>query len=128
MATLALHLPLDNPVLNMTSTVDDLLYDHAHLVTETSFVPVDLDYLVTAGAHRPAYLLCNIRWQNVVEGPHGATTELPDTIEHKQRVVFLGLVAQYPGHLCPFVIEGNLARVVQRAAPAHGHLLRRTRW
>ena len=105
MAALALGLPLDNPVLNMTSPVDNLLYDHAHLVTETSLVPVELDYFVTAGTHRPTPLLCDVRWQHVVEGPHGTTTELPDTIEHGQRVVFLRLVAQYPGHLRPFVIE-----------------------
>src|SRR5271166_6653318 len=109
----------------MTNPVDNLVYDHAHLVTETSLVPVALGHLATAGARRPAYLLCDVRWQHVVEDPHGTTTEPADTIEHGQRVVLLRLVAQYPGHLRPFVIQGDLARVVQRAALAHRNLLRR---
>src|SRR3984957_9793346 len=76
-----------------------------------------------ATVHWAAVLPRHVGRQHVMERPHGPSAEACDAIEHGECVVLLGLVTEHARHLCPFVVDGDGAWIVQGAPLAHLDLL-----
>src|SRR6476646_1032517 len=110
--------PLDGPCGLVCNSTDG----GTQFVTKAQLAPLGLSGFMTAGM-RAAVLPCHVGRQHAMEGPDGAPAEAHDTIEHGERVVLLGLVTEHARHLCPFIVHGDGASIVQRAPLAHLDLL-----